>query len=398
MNSRIGLATETVCQVCSSGEWLDLPDPAEGRTITTAGRILNESLGKSQCAVCGFVQRIHARFLGHTDYYEQDYAKYYDRPGTTEFHVARYQVLAQWMSSVLSSFRPSRILDVGCGQGWAMEAMKTCYPDATIEGLEPSEYNAAVARGKGFVVYEARASLAALPEAKYDLVYSNNVIQHVTNAREFAASLKDMVSEDGRVVITCPDGSIPNIEILWGDQNFSFLPRHLVRLCREIGFENIKWFSSPPSPSVPPAQLLLMSKQPSGRYGQDDMNVPSPRLSDVYEAKREYLGAFKDIDSYLCAGAEGFDRVFNFGASYWSSILAAYCPNYWARVSACLVDSTDNGDQGFLDKDVLALSSVAPEDAVIVLGTSPISHSALRKKFSPAWRRVIAWDQFAPKY
>jgi len=387
------------CQVCGANEWLDLPNPAEGRAVTTAGRIVSESLGKSQCAACGFVQRVHARFLGHTDYYEQDYAKYYDRPGTTQFHVARYRVLAEWMVSVLGSLSPSSILDVGCGQGWAMEAMKGFYPEAAIEGLEPSEYNTKVAREKGFVVYEARVGAASLPETKYDLVYSNNVIQHVTDAREFAASLKEMVSDDGAVVITCPDGSIPNIEILWGDQNFSFLPLHLVRLCREVGFETAGWFPSPPSPSLPPAQMLFLSKNPKLGEGREGAAVPAPNLDDVYRAKSEYLNSFRDIDEYLCSRTQGCSRVFNFGASYWSSILAAYCPRYWERVSACLVDSADNAELRFLDKEVLELGSLTPaEGDAVVFGTSPSTHQALVGKFSPAWKHVIAWDQFPPRY
>ena len=138
------------CQVCRKNNWLNLPDPVPDQAITTAGRIVSEPLGKAQCADCGFVQRIHARFLGDTDYYEQDYAKYYERPGTTQFHIARYRALAEWMTSVLPAVSYRRILDVGCGQGWAMEAMKAFYPEATIEGLEPSSFNSEVARAKGF--------------------------------------------------------------------------------------------------------------------------------------------------------------------------------------------------------------------------------------------------------
>src|SRR5713226_7144088 len=113
---------QAFCQICGSGEWWDLPNPVKERSVTTTGRIINESLGKAQCANCGFVQRVHAQFLGLTDYYEQDYAKYYDKPGAAQFHNARYRVLAEWMASVLHPLYPSRILDAGCGQGWTMEA------------------------------------------------------------------------------------------------------------------------------------------------------------------------------------------------------------------------------------------------------------------------------------
>jgi SAM-dependent methyltransferase len=387
------------CQICGSEDWLDLPNPAEERSITTAGRIINEPLGKAQCVTCGCGQRIRAPFVGLTDYYEQDYAKYYDRPGTTQFHAARYRVLADWMTSVLKSFTPRTILDIGCGQGWAMEAMKAFYPYARIEGLEPSHYNSEVAREKGFAVHGNRLSDAAMPPGQYDLIYSNNVLQHVTNTRAFVTSLKKVAGEDGVIVITCPDGSVPNIEILWADQNFSFLPTHLIDLCREVGFATINWFSSPFSPSVPPAQLLLLSANRSFHGKKKPTNVPAPDLEEIYRSRCEYLVSFKQIDDYICSRTKECERVFNLGASYWSSILAAYCPQYWQRVSACLVDTKDEVDQAFLGKEVLQLASIQATDTdAIVLGTSPMTHNALRAKIASSSKLIISWNGFSVRY
>jgi len=383
------------CQVCNGSNWLNLPNPVLDRAITTAGRIVNEPLGKAQCIDCGFVQRIHARFLGDTDYYEQDYAKYYDRPGTVQYHIARYRVLAEWMTSVLPDTSYRRILDVGCGQGWAMEAMKTFYPDATIEGLEPSTFNSEVARAKGFKIYEARSGKATLPNYKYDLVFSNNVIQHVTNAREFVESLKGVVTDDGVIVVTCPDGSIPNIEILWSDQNFSFMPQHLVRLAEESGLGMIRWFSSPSSPSVPPAQMLLLSKGDALKGGKPGMEMPATNLESVYEAKCNYLNSFEKIDRQIRSQTEHAANIYNFGASYWSSILAAYCPTYWSRVSACIVEDTGNVEPQFLDKHVVALDQLRRnENDALVFGTSPATHQALKDRFVSSWNTIVTWDDF----
>lgn len=385
---------QAICQVCGSSEWWDLPDPIEGQAVTSAGRIIGESLGKAQCAQCGFVQRTHARFLGHTDFYERDYATYYDRPGAAEFHAARYRVLAEWMESALRPFSPSRIMDVGCGQGWALEAMKSLYPTAVIEGLEPSKFNNRAARQRGFTVYETRLENAALPQATYDLVYSNNVIQHVTNARQFIASVTEMVSKDGAIVITCPDASVPNIEMLWGDQNFSFLPANLLRLCGEFHFETIAWFPSPPSPSLPPAQMLLLSKNRSLWQDHSGRTLPAIGLGDAYRSKCEYLKSFRKIDAYICSRINGHPQIHNFGASYWSSVLSAYCPEYWERVFACVVDRDDNLELRPFDKKVLKLSAITPEDGVMVLGTSPSTHNRLVERFSATWKDVVAWNQF----
>jgi 2-polyprenyl-3-methyl-5-hydroxy-6-metoxy-1,4-benzoquinol methylase len=384
------------CQVCGSSDWWDLPNPVEGRSITTAGRIIEESLGKAHCAQCGFVQRIHAKFLGLTDYYEQDYAKYYDRPGTAQFHLERYRVFGHWMESVLAHSLPTKILDVGCGQGWAMQAMQELYPRATIQGLEPSHYNGRIAREKGFVVYETRAGEFATPERKYDLVYSNNVLQHVTNAHEFLVSLKEIVSKNGLIIVTCPDGSRPNIELLWSDQNFSFLPVHLVSLCKDIGFEMIRWFASPISPAVPPAQMLFLSTNNALR-SPGDIDTPVQDLAASYRAKCDYLRSFSKISVHICAHLQRSAQVFNFGASYWSSVLAVYCPAYWREVSACIVDGTEPAEGEFLGKPLLTSKTVEPADnAFLVLGTSPGTHRALRARFSTTWKNIISWDDFLP--
>jgi SAM-dependent methyltransferase len=387
---------EANCQVCGSSEWQDLPNPTNGKSVTTAGRIINESLGKAQCAKCGFAQRIHARFLGYTDYYEHDYQNYYNRPGTTRFHASRYRVLAEWMASILRPPKPSRILDVGCGQGWAMEAMNAIYPEATIEGLEPSHFNSQVARSKGFAVYEGILGEAPLPRNNYDLVYCNNVIQHVTNAREFLICLKSTVGERGRIIITCPDGSLPNIEILWGDQNFSFLPGHLLRLCEGLGFTSISWFPSPPSPSVPPAQMLFVAEDEKVQPDRQGSRIPAANLPEIYQARCDYLNSFRSIDKYLCARTENCARVFNLGASYWSSVLAAYCPRYWQRVTACLVEETDSFAQQFLDKPVLPFGKLTPARGdAIVFGTSPATHKALSERFAGSWETIVPWDGYA---
>lgn len=386
---------QKVCQVCGSDNWRDLPNPTPSKSVTTAGRILEEALGKAQCSKCGFVQRIHAQFLGYTDYYQQDYANYYNRPGTNQFHAQRYRVLVEWMASVLQPLTPLKILDVGCGQGWSMDAMKNIYSGAVIEGVEPSRYNSKVAIENGFKVYEGILGEVSLPLKSYDLVYCNNVIQHVTNAREFVISLKNAVSNTGVIIVTCPDGTVPNIEILWSDQNFSFLPIHLMRLFQEIGFEVISWFPSPPSPSVPPAQMFFLSENPKHAIDREGMHVPVPNIKEIYNLKSKYLGSFTEIDKYICAQTEKFGQVLNFGASYWSSVLATYCPNYWGKVSACLVDDVDSIGRGFLDKQVIQLNSISEfDDCAIVLGTGPATHKALRERLSASFKSIISWDNF----
>ena len=383
------------CQICGSASWTPLPDPNKQQSVTTASRVLGEPLGKSQCNTCGFVQRTRIEFLGLTDYYEQDYATYYERPGTEQFHKKRYTAIIDWMTSYLKN--PSAIkkmIDIGCGQGWAMDVIRDYYPGTDIEGVEPSHYNVKIAREKGFNVYEGKLEETHLVPHSYDLVFSNNVIQHVNNAREFLLQLKNLVSENGVIVVTCPDGSKPNIEILWGDQNFSFLPMNLFKLAEDLGFKTIFWASSSASASLPPAQLLLLTNNEEYAGMQADKDAMYIPLEDILKKRSDYLSSFEAINDYLVKMIGSCSKVYNFGASYWTSILAAYCPDYWRKVTACLVDE-DPGSGKFLGKEVLLLSSVTPgDDTAMVIGTGPGWQKNLREKFEGQWKNVITWESF----
>ena len=79
----------------------------------------------------------------------------------------------------------------------------------------------------------------------------------------------------------------------------------------------------------------------------------------------------------------------NFGASFWSMLLAAYCPEYWRRVDACVVDE---GQGTFLDKPLLSLEKI-PESTqpLIVLGTNPSIQGQLKNRL--AYRaQVVSWE------
>jgi 2-polyprenyl-3-methyl-5-hydroxy-6-metoxy-1,4-benzoquinol methylase len=59
----------------------------------------------------------------------------------------------EWLPAIpdvherLSSGRPARVLDVGCGTGWSSIAMATAYPNVTVEGFDPDATSIERARG-----------------------------------------------------------------------------------------------------------------------------------------------------------------------------------------------------------------------------------------------------------
>jgi len=377
----------SICLVCGSSNWEDLIDPHDSRSVTTAGRIISEPLGKSQCMSCGAAQRIRSSMLAFTDYYETDYANYYERPGAEIFHKQRYSSIWKWVCESAVIKEPKRILDVGCGQGWLMDLMQETFPAAVIEGIEPSQYNVKIARKRGHCVHEGRLEHVVPTLESFDLVVSTNVLQHVSNPLDFLSTLSKLVSEMGVMAVTCPDGSRPNIELLWADQNLSLIPANLQSLVSSAlpaSANCIIYQSENNSTSLPPALLMTSGSSCGTKKINFNCNIDS-----LLQERQKYLKSFRLIDEFLFENAKESGGVFNLGASYWSSILAAYCPSYWSLVRFCCVDEPKN-QTDFLDKRVVKTADV-PDTACVVLGITPDAQQSAAESMANKFSRVISW-------
>jgi SAM-dependent methyltransferase len=385
---------KTTCHMCKSDNWLPLPDPVDFQSVTTSGIVVPQPLGKSICLRCGLVQRVRVSFLGRTPYYEKDYSGYYDQPGTEEFHKKRYQQLVNWMSDyLLKEFNFRTVLDVGCGQGWAMDAMLSKFENINICGIEPSKHNSAISQKKGYQVFKGKIEDLNINN-KYDLIYSNNVIQHVNDPKKFVLNIKKLLNKEGAIIITCPDSSKPQIELLFSDHNYSFLPANLVELGNDLNFNTLLWSPSAENPSLPPAQLLLLTDNGNyaGKVMQENINY-THHIKLISTMKSEYLNSLKNLRNFLMENISGNLHVYNFGASFWTSVLSAYCPDYWDKVQACLVDRKNNANE-FMGKKILELKDIENiENSIIVLGTNPATHEFLINKLKND-KKIVRWDAF----
>ena len=103
--------------------------------------------------------------------------------------------------TTLRDLRESRLLDVGCGPAWFLDAaVRRC---RAVAGLEPDEATAAKARSRGLDVHSGRFPDDA-PLGPFDVVSFNDVFEHLPEPLEAAASLGGLLSERGLVVITAP--------------------------------------------------------------------------------------------------------------------------------------------------------------------------------------------------
>lgn len=374
----------SVCAACGARSWLPLPDVGE-RSVTTSGDVIDEPLGKSQCGACGLGQRTRAEFLAVSDYYKKGY-RFYERPGAARFDAERYAVMARWIADAVAS-RPERVMDVGCGRGWMIEALCSIYPHARFSGIEPSESDSEDARRRGLDVVTGRVASVGPCDGEYDLVYATNVLEHTASPVDFLVGLKRLTARSGEIVITCPDATHPNQELMFSDQNFSLLPAHLRSLAAQAGLEVSRSRAAPGYVGLRDKQLAVLRH--ANGTSRVRPSVTEAARDRLYTARVEYLHSWEACALMLERETARARRVYNFGASTWSFLLAGYCREYWTSVTACI---TDGGTGSFLGKPVRDATITLEPGDVVVLGTDPEVQSTLASRFAESAAKLVVWN------
>ncbi len=99
------------------------------------------------------------------------------------------------------------ILDAGCGVGMYTEQFRRFSPHVTGVEIDLAVARQASSRLPGIVVAPAEA----LPfvDGSFDVLFSHEVIEHVTDDAAAAAEMLRMVAPGGRIVIFCPNRLYP---------------------------------------------------------------------------------------------------------------------------------------------------------------------------------------------
>ncbi len=99
-------------------------------------------------------------------------------------------------------------LDLGCDDGtWTKELVKASRA-GSAHGVEIVPHRAKLADDKGIKVTIADlASPLPLKDNVYDLIHSNQVIEHVPDVDRFASEIFRMLKPGGRVIVSTENGS-----------------------------------------------------------------------------------------------------------------------------------------------------------------------------------------------
>jgi 2-polyprenyl-3-methyl-5-hydroxy-6-metoxy-1,4-benzoquinol methylase len=128
--------------------------------------------------------------------------------------------------------RPGRVLDVGCGRGFLLDAFRR--RGWTVEGTEMSEASSAHAREiLGIPVRIGPLESLGLPAASFDAVTLWHVLEHVTTPGSMLAEIRRILKPGGVLLVSVPNFGSPEARITGPGWFHLDVPRHLVHFTPE---------------------------------------------------------------------------------------------------------------------------------------------------------------------
>ena len=345
-------------------------------------RVVEERLARVLCAACGLVRRDPTASTG-ASFYASGYALYAHPPGDVR-EQARQEEYARWIAQGTGR-RPRRVLDVGCGNGSLLRALRVHWPDAELAGCDPSRESIAQGFGGDLRLWTGTAS--NLPDdVTADFVIAVNVIEHTIDPFAFLTALRKVLQPDGLLVIVCPDGGRPGLDLLFVDHVFSFGREHVGTLLSRAGLQRLGASQAPRSLGA----FQMAIGRPRDAIQTKPIHAPV-RVGDV----TSYLERWRALDDRLQARIQG--PVVCFGAGEAAGLLRAYAPRVWSSVRACTVDGlpaaaakAGESHGTFGELPLVPLDSVPPGDTLLV-GVSPADQPQVARRLAARFTRVVTW-------
>lgn len=347
------------------------------QSMTSDWRLVSAPLGKRSCTTCELAFRDPTLPLAAD--FDRNYELYAHPPGVNAERT-RQAAYAAWIAAVVK--RPLRVLDVGCGNGSLLLALREHWPLAQLHGCDPSPESVRFARAAGLCVWAGRVADIP-PDDRADLVVSVNVVEHTPDPQAFVSRLASVVGADGQLAIVCPDGTRPGVELLIADHLYSFSATHLEALLAAAGFIVCHWSRAPRELGA--FQMVVASREavPSGA-GEFDRDA-------LLQGRLGYLRAWQQLDALLLARLPA--QVVCFGAGEAAALLRAYAPAVWARVDACTTDG--GGGRPFGNRRHVPLADV-PAAATVLVGVRPQDQPTVAERLRSRFGNVVTWYDLLP--
>jgi len=187
-----------------------------------------------------------------------------------------YFAVKQYLRQVATKDKPIRILEVGCGYGYLVYALRQLGYEAFGIDISKTAVDQALENfGPWYINGDATAPLQVQP---FDLIIATEVIEHITDPSIFIKGLSQHVLPGGVILITTPEKEVN--QWIWSTDlppvHWTYWSKFSVRqFCDQLGMpftyiamedwkRNVLWelLKSGAQPTVPP----VFSRGRSGKF------------------------------------------------------------------------------------------------------------------------------------
>lgn len=149
-------------------------------------------------------------------------------------------------TDIIERTKPRSILEVGCGSGWNLRAMRHVDPTIAVRGVEINQTALQEAADAGLFV--AEASVFELqtewPEAGFDLVCSVGCLIHISPA-DISRAMDQIIAVSNRYVLAVEYADETEVMVPYRDHNERLWRRPFGKLYEAKGLKLVAEFDAP---------------------------------------------------------------------------------------------------------------------------------------------------------
>ena len=178
--------------------------------------------------------------------YPANYGNFEENRNTVFTFKVKNWLDRRYLRKLTKGLHVERILDIGCADGRMLALCRDALPDVQcLEGIEFSRNSAKQAMERGFTVHVGSADQLKLPDNYFDLIFLQQVIEHVFDPTALVQKLYHSLRENGRVCFEMPTSEAIDRYFggkrYWGGYHFPrhfniFSERNFCTICERAGF------------------------------------------------------------------------------------------------------------------------------------------------------------------
>jgi SAM-dependent methyltransferase len=204
-------------------------------SMRSDGVLIDEPLLKFHCNSCQAI-------IGGN---RQPHLPYKRSNGTSEFEFQRHRKVAHGIGDIVKRNLESstlNILEIGGANFITSQVLKQIYPKYNIVSIEPNPEDL---KPSAEIEVHFLDFFSFKSRSNFDVIYSNQVLEHIPNVRDFLYRSKSLLKDNGIIIVVCPSFSVCSNELLFSDHLYHFSGRSLNLVARELGLSIHESFVTP---------------------------------------------------------------------------------------------------------------------------------------------------------